>query len=150
MKVILYRDVLNLGEEGDICNVANGYARNYLFPQKLALPYTKGNLITLESRRNVIEQRKEQKRREALGLKEKLESEEIKFAAPASEAGRLFGSVTGSMIAEELEKLGYDIDKRRIEVPENHIRVVGEHAVRVKLYSQEEAQLKVMVEKSEK
>jgi len=86
MKVILNHDVAGLGEEGDIRDVTNGYARNYLIPKKFALAYTKHNLTQIESRRAAIEQRKEEKRKEAMGIKERLESEELTFTMPAGTA----------------------------------------------------------------
>jgi large subunit ribosomal protein L9 len=150
MKVILSNDILNLGEEGDVREVANGYARNYLLPNKLAVPYNRENLRVLELKRTAIESRKEGKRKEAFGLKEKLEAEQLKFAMTAGDNGKLFGSVTSSLIGEELDKLGFDIDRRRIEVPEGHIRFTGDHSVKIKLYGQEEAQVKVLVERLEK
>ena len=150
MKVILNTDVINLGEEGDVCDVAVGYARNYLFPQKLAVPYNKQTMLQFENKRDVIEARKDEKLKAALGLKEKLETEELKFRMSAAESGKLFGSVSASMIAEELEKRGYEIERKRIEVPGDHIRMTGEDQVRIKLYGQEEVLIKVSVESSTK
>jgi large subunit ribosomal protein L9 len=146
MKIILNQDIAGLGEEGDIKEVANGYARNYLIPKKIASPYTKQNLVELESRRQAIEQRKEEKRREAMSIKERLESEDLVFTMPAGESGKLFGSVNNAMIAQELEARGYSIERKRIEVPEHNIRMVGAHTVKIKLYGQEEANLKIGVE----
>ena len=149
MKVILNQDVTGLGEEGDIKDVANGYARNYLLPQNLALPYTKHNLTQLETRRAGIESRKEEKRREAMSIKERLESEELVFTMPAGDSGKLFGSVNNAMVVQELEKLGYSIEKKRVEVPEHNIRMIGNYAVKVRLYGNEEAQLNIVVEAAE-
>jgi len=149
MKVILNQDVTGLGEEGDIKDVANGYARNYLLPQNLALPYTKQNLTQLETRRAAIESRKEEKRREAMSIKERLESEELVFTMPAGDSGKLFGSVNNAMVVQELEKLGYSIEKKRVEVPEHNIRMIGNYAVKVRLYGNEEAQLNIVVEAAE-
>ena len=149
MKVILNHDIAGLGEEGDVRDVTTGYARNYLIPKKFALPYTKHNLTQLESRRAAIEQRKEEKRREAMSIKERLESEELTFAMPAGESGKLFGSVNNAMVVQELEKRGYTIEKKRIEVPEHNIRMVGNYTVKVKLYGTEEAHIKVLVEAAE-
>jgi large subunit ribosomal protein L9 len=149
MKVILNQDVTGLGEEGDIKDVANGYARNYLLPQNLALPYTKQNLTQLETRRTAIESRKEEKRREAMSIKERLESEELVFTMPAGDSGKLFGSVNNAMVVQELEKLGYSIEKKRVEVPEHNIRMIGNYAVKVRLYGNEEAQLNIVVEAAE-
>lgn len=146
MKVILNQDVIGLGEEGDIREVAPGYARNFLLPKGLAVANTKANLAALERRRGAIEQRRAAKRTEALGLKERLEAEELKFSMPAGENGKLFGSVNNATLAAELEKRGYRIEKRRIEVPEHAIRSVGTFKARVRLYDKEEAVLKVVVE----
>jgi large subunit ribosomal protein L9 len=146
MKVILNQDVVGLGEEGDIKEVAGGYARNFLLPKKLALPHTKQNLASLEHRRAAIEKRKEDKRAEALGLKERLEAEEIKFVMPAGENGKLFGSVSGALVVQELEKRGYQIEKKRVEIPEHTIRSVGTYKIRIKLYDKEEAIVKMVVE----
>ena len=146
MKIILNQDVVGLGEEGDIREVADGYARNYLLPRKLAVPHSRQNLAQLSSRKSAIEGRKEEKRKEAMGLKERLEAEEFLFTMPAGESGKLFGSVSGALLAQELEKRGFPIEKKRIEVPEHHIRQTGTFAVKVKLYGNEEAALKVVVE----
>jgi large subunit ribosomal protein L9 len=149
MKVILNQDVAGLGEEGDIREVASGYARNFLIPRKFALPYSKQNLTQLESRRAAIEQRKEDKRREAMSLKERLEGEELVFTMPAGESGKLFGSVNNAMVVQELEKRGYSIEKKRVEVPEHNIRMVGSYTVKIKLYGNEEAKINVLVEAAE-
>ena len=146
MKIILNQDVVGLGEEGDIREVADGYARNYLLPRKLAVPHSRQNLAQLSSRKSAIEGRKEEKRKEAMGLKERLEAEEFLFTMPAGESGKLFGSVSGALLAQELEKRGFPIEKKRIEVPEHHIRQTGTFTVKVKLYGNEEAALKVVVE----
>jgi len=146
MKIILNQDVVGLGEEGDIREVANGYARNFLLPRKLAVQHTRQNLAQFTSRKSAIEGRKDEKRKEAMGLKERLETEELQFSMPAGESGKLFGSVTNALIGAELEKRGYALERRRIEVPEHHIRQTGSFTVKVKLYGNEEAALKVVVE----
>ena len=145
-KVILNQDVTGLGEEGDIREVAAGFARNFLYPQKLAMPYSKQSLQQLESRRVAIERRKEEKRSAAMGLKERLQAEELQFSVPAGESGKLFGSVNNATIAQELEKRGFTIEKKRIEVPEHNIRMVGTHTVRIHLYGNEQAEVSVVVE----
>jgi len=146
MKVILNQDVTGLGEEGDIKDVASGYARNFLLPQKLAVPHTKEFLAQLEHKRTAIEKRKETKRLEAAGLKERLEAEEIKFSLPAGENGKLFGSVNNANVVTELEKKGYTIEKKRIEIPEHTIRNTGTYKIRIRLYDKEEATVKLTVE----
>ena len=146
MKVILNKDVPSLGEEGDVCQVADGYGRNYLIPQKIAVPYIKQYIAMFEQKRDAIEKRKEEKRKIALGLKEKLEEFEVRLKMTVGESGKLFGSVNNAAISDELKKSGFSIEKRRIEIPENIIKSLGEYRVRVKLYKNESASLKVIVE----
>ncbi len=147
MKVILSKDIEGLGEEGDIKEVTGGYARNYLLPKQLVVPHSNHNLMLLEQKKTAIEARKEEKRKEAMSLKEKLEAEELVFAMPAGERGKLFGSVNNALIAQELEKRGFSIERKRIDVPEHNIRMTGNFKVTVKLYEHEEAFLNVVVEK---
>jgi len=145
MKIILNADVYNLGEEGDICDVARGYARNYLFPRNLAVNYSSQNIAILEGRKAAIEKRKEEKRRSALSLKERLDGKEIVIKMNAGNSGRLFGSVTNTMIAEELQKEGFEIEKKKIEVTSHSIKMVGTYPVRIKLYESNEAEIKLKV-----
>jgi len=145
MKVILQQDVNNLGEEGDVIAVANGYGRNYLLPQKLAVMHNASNLALLAARRKGIEKRKDQKRQDALSLKQRLENEELVINMNAGANGKLFGSVTSATIMEALEKVGLTIEKKRIEVPENTIKTTGNFTVRIRLYGNEDADLTVSV-----
>jgi len=145
MKIILNEDVYNLGEEGDVCDVARGYARNYLFPKKLALPHTKENIANFESRRVAIEKRKEDKRQKALSLKERLEEKEVVIKMNAGQSGKLFGSVTSAMIADELQKDGIEVEKKKIDFKSHTIKMVGTYPVKVKLYDNNEAELKLKV-----
>ncbi len=149
MKIILVKDVTGLGEEGEIKEVAGGYARNFLFPQKFASPYNAHALSLLDKKKKAIEKLKEEKRRQAMSLKERLESEELTFTMPAGAGGKLFGSVNNAIIHQELQAKGYSIERKRIEVADHHIRTVGAHTVHVKLYGNEEAALKVTIEASE-
>lgn len=149
MKVILNQDIANLGEEGAVKTVAPGYARNYLLPKGLVMPFSKGNLRILEKKREEIETRKEEKRKNALSLKEKLETEELVFSMPAGTSGKLFGSVNNGKIAEELDKKGYTIEKKQIDVPDHTIRNIGEYEIKIKLYEKQEAIIKVRVEATE-
>lgn len=146
MKVILNKDIVNVGEEGDVKEVAKGFAINYLIPQQLAVPYTRQNLNVLKSRQILLQKKKEEKRAAALSLKERLEAEELLFKMPAGENGKLFGSVSAALIADELVKKGFTIEKKRIEVPDNHIRSTGNYSIKIKIYEKEEAALKVKVE----
>jgi large subunit ribosomal protein L9 len=145
MKVILNRDLAPLGEEGDVREVAKGYARNYLFPRNIALPYNERTVQLFESRREEIEARKVQKRNDAAGLREKLESLELSITMPAGANGRLYGAVTGQTIADELSKHGYQIERKRIELTGNSFKSVGKYRVTVKLYENAAAEIAVTV-----
>jgi len=149
MKVILNDDVIGLGEEGDVREVKSGYARNYLFPKQLALPHTEENVRSIERRANDIEQRKLQKRAESTSLKEKLENELLIFNVAAGETGKLFGSISSANIATELDNRGFNIERRRIEVPGHTLRTTGEHKAQVKLYDREEASLSIRIDASQ-
>jgi large subunit ribosomal protein L9 len=146
MKVILNKDLAPLGEEGDVKEVARGYARNYLFPRGIALPYTERTVKLFESRQAEIDARKAQKRADASGLKEKLAAVELNLTMPAGPNGKLYGAVTSQTIAEELAKLEFAIERKRIEVPGNNIKSVGKYKVFVKLYENASAEVTVVVQ----
>jgi large subunit ribosomal protein L9 len=146
MKVILNKDLAPLGEEGDVKEVAKGYARNFLFPRGIAMPYTERTVAILESRRGEIEARKEEKRKDALGLKEKLEELDLIILMPAGANGRLYGAVTSQTVADELIKQGFEIERKRIELPGNSFKSVGKYKVTVKLYESSSAELGITVE----
>lgn len=145
MKVILNVDVKHLGEEGDVKNVANGYARNYLLPRNLVVVYNETTAALFEARKAEIEARKEVKRQNARSLKEKLESTEIVLEMPAGANGKLFGAVTSTVLAEALAKLGFEIERKRIEIPGLSIKSVGNYHATVKLYESAVAEVKVVV-----
>lgn len=149
MKVILNVDVKHLGEEGDVKNVANGYARNFLLPRNLAVPYNETTVAIFEARKADIEARKEQKRKDSASLKEKLEGLEVELIMPAGANGKLFGSVTNNVVAEALAKLGYEIERKRIEIAGSAIKAVGSYKVTVKLYEAQTAEVKVNVKAQE-
>jgi large subunit ribosomal protein L9 len=146
MKVILNKDLAPLGEEGDVKEVAKGYARNFLFPRGIAMPYTDKTVAILESRRGEIEARKEEKRKDALGLKEKLEELDLLVVMPAGANGRLYGAVTSQTVADELARQGFQIERKRIELSGNSFKSVGKYKVLVKLYESAAAELTVSVE----
>ncbi|MDA3949948.1 MAG: 50S ribosomal protein L9 [Spirochaeta sp.] len=148
MKVILNNDVENLGEEGDICDVAPGYARNFLLPKGLVLEHNARNIAVLEERRADIDKRKEDKRKEAAGVKERIESEPMKISMTAGTNGKLFGSVTPATIQEQLAASGIEIERKRIDISEKSLKTVGNFKVRIRLYGDEEAVLTVSVEAS--
>ena len=145
MKVILNQDVKHLGEEGDVKVVADGYARNYLFPRNLALPYNTVTVEYFEGRKEEIEARKEAKRRDAASLKEKLEAFTVELTMPAGPNGKLYGAVTNQTIADELIKNGFEIERKRIEVPGLTIKSVGKYHATVRLYEAATADLVVVV-----
>ena len=146
MKVILTRKVEKLGEVGEIVDVARGYARNFLLPQDLALPATEANLGVVEKRR---------KRLEAVAAKEQAEAEEVagrlagvscRISRKAGESDVLYGSVTAGDIAEQLEKQGFAMDKRRILLKEP-IKTLGMFEVPIRLHVNVTPVVKVWVVK---
>lgn len=145
MKVILNVDVKHLGEEGDVKNVANGYARNYLLPRNLVVVYNETTAALFEARKAEIEARKEVKRQNARSLKEKLESTELVIEMPAGSNGKLYGAVTATVIAEALAKQGFEIERKRIDIPGLAIKSVGNYHAIVKLYESAVAEVKVAV-----
>ena len=145
MKIILNQDVPNLGEEGDVCVVKDGYARNYLLPTGAAVLYNNENLSVFKSRAAAIEKRKVAKREASASLKEKLDAVTLKLVVSASDSGRLFGSVTSLMIQEEIAKLGFSIERKRIEVASHTIKQVGMYSARVHLYENESSVIKLDV-----
>jgi len=150
MKIILNQDVYNLGEEGDVCVVSNGYARNFLVPKKMAVLFTKQNIAIFESRKAAIKKRKEEKRAASAGLKEKIEAITLELTVSTGDSGKLFGSVTNANIAEELKKAGVVIERKKIELPEHTIKMVGEFTAKIKLYGSESADLKIIIKSDKK
>ncbi len=132
MKVLLLRDVYKLGLAGEVKKVANGYGRNFLFPRKLAVPATAGAMKQAEAIREAAAKIREQENLEKASLSEKLAGLVLSFSANASEKGRLFGSVTHQMIANQIaEKTGEDVDRRSIIG--SAIRDLGVHNLSVRL-----------------
>ncbi|MBO4509629.1 MAG: 50S ribosomal protein L9 [Spirochaetaceae bacterium] len=149
MKVILNADIKHLGEEGDVKLVAAGYARNYLFPRNLALPYNDTTVAYFESKKEEIEARKAQKRADSASLKEKLDALTLVIKMPAGANGKLYGAVTNLSVAEALAKEGYDIERKRIEVPGSTVKMVGKFVAHVRLYEAAVADVTVSVEAQE-
>ena len=145
MKVILNQDVKHLGEEGDVKVVANGYARNYLLPRNLALPYNEMTVAYFEGRKAEIEARKEEKRKNAASLKDRLEAFTVRLVMPAGPNGNLYGAVTNQTVADELHKNEFDIERKRIEIPGNAIKSVGKYHATVRLYEAATAEIKIEV-----
>ena len=145
MRVIFLQDVERVGHEGDVLEVADGYARNYLMPRGLAVKASKGGLKELEQRRGAIQQRDQEKRDSAAHLARDLAQNTIVVKATVGEAERLHGQVTAQQIAEAaLEQLGLEVDRRDIEIPEP-IRHLGNYLISARLYKDVRAELPVSV-----
>lgn len=145
MKVILIREVKSLGRRDDIVNVAEGYARNYLFPRKLAVPATDANLAEYEKRRKAEESRGEKAIEEAKELVDRLAEVQVTIKGKAGTGTKLYGSITHADIAEALEQqTGIKIDKRKIEM-EEPIKSLGEYEIPIHLHREAITQLKVEV-----
>ncbi len=145
MKVILLEEVRGKGGEGDVVDVAQGFAENFLFPRHIAIKATKGNLKQLEERRHNIAKREEKRLADAAALKEVLESKPVTVEARIGEEGQLFGSVTSAMIADAVAKqLDAQIDRKRIGRSQA-IKMAGRHEVDVNLYRDINAVVTVLV-----
>jgi large subunit ribosomal protein L9 len=144
MEVILKDDVVNLGNRGDLVKVADGYARNFLLPRKLALQATSANKAVVEQMKNAAARRSATEKALAEALAVKLEPIVLDFTRKSGEAGHLFGSVTSADIAAALDAKGFEIDRRKIQLPEP-LKTVGDHTVTIKLYREVAAHVKVNV-----
>lgn len=145
MKVILTQDVKGKGKKGEVKNVSDGYARNYLLKNNLAKEATSGNMKVLEAKKNKQEQEAQKEVEEAERLKDKLANIDVEIKAKSGDGGRLFGSITSKQIAEVLKKsYGHKIDKRKIEL-DSPIRALGYTNVPVKLHQEVTGTIKVHV-----
>lgn len=144
MKVIFLQDVKGKGKKGEVKNVSEGYARNFLFPQNLAVEANQGNIKTLEMKKQGEEKRQEEMLREAKQFKEKIEQVTVEIKAKSGEGGRLFGAVTSKQIAETLKKMKLKVDKRKIDLNEP-IRTLGYTNVPIKIHQDVTATIKVHV-----
>lgn len=145
MKVIFLKDVKGRGKKGEVKNVADGYAHNFLIKQGLAAEATNANISSLDAQKKKQENAAAEELGEAKKLKEVLDKITIELVAKSGEGGRIFGSITTKQIAEELQKIhGIKIDKRKMEL-EDAIRTLGTTKVPVKLYHEVTAILKVQV-----
>jgi len=143
-KLILTNEVTGLGEPGDVVEVKDGYARNYLLPRKLATPWTKGYEKQIDSIRKARKAREVATIDEAKALATQLAAEPVVVSAKSGAAGRLFGAITTSDIATAVAKRGVTVDKRKIEIADP-IKAVGEHSVSVRLHPEVVAKVKVNV-----
>ena len=148
MEVILRDHVDNLGKRGEIVKVADGYARNYLLPRKLALPATEANKKWVERERKITEARDVEERSAAEAIAARLSALDLKISRKTGENDQLYWSVTNADIAEAIAAKGFEIDRRKILLPDP-IKSLGENTVPVKLHRDVTAQLKVAVKKEE-
>lgn len=145
MKVILLSDVKGRGKEGDVIEVARGFATNYLMPRKMAIQATPGNLKQLEARVHNIKKREETKRAEAEAHAAQVSGKSIVIEMKAGDGGKLYGSVTGGMVADALaDQIGVDVDRRKLDL-HGHIKTVGAHVIDVRLYDEVSAQITLNV-----
>ena len=145
MKIILIEDVKALGKKGEIVNVNDGYARNFILPKKLGLEATGKNLNDLKLQKANEEKVAQQSWDDAKELGKKLEAGKVELAIKIGEGGRAFGSVSSKEIAVAVkEQMGYDIDKKKIQLKDS-IKTLGTHTVPVKLHPKVTAELKVIV-----
>jgi large subunit ribosomal protein L9 len=146
MEVILRETVDNLGKRGEIVKVADGYARNYLLPRRLALPATEGNKKHVERERRIVEVREAEEKGQAEAIAGRIAAADITIARRVGETEALYGSVTSADIAEYLKTKGFEIDRRKLILPEP-IKTLGEHDVPLKLHREVTVPLKVKVVK---
>ena len=146
MEVILRETVDNLGKRGEVVQVADGYARNYLLPRKLALPATEGNKKHVERERKIVEVREAEEKGQAESIAARLAAVDITIQRRVGETEALYGSVTSGDIADYLRTKGFEIDRRKLILPEP-IKTLGEHDVPLKLHREVTVPLKVKVVK---
>lgn len=144
MKVILQEDVKNLGRIGDVVNVSDGYARNYLIPKKLAVEANVKNVRSLGHEKRKMEDKAKKIRNEAQGVSERLSTMTLILHAKAGEEERLFGSITTMDIADALKKEGIDIDRKRILLDEP-IKRLGSYSVGIKIHPELTSHLNIKV-----
>jgi large subunit ribosomal protein L9 len=144
MEIILRQAIENLGKPGDVVAVKNGYARNYLLPRGFAFEATPGNLKRISLERGRLEAAENDRRESASELAKRLEEVQLTFSARVGEEGKLFGSVTSSDIAEQLEAQGFHIEKRLIDL-HDPIKALGVYRVPVKLHADVKPEIRVWV-----
>ena len=145
MEVILRETIDTLGRAGQVVKVSDGYARNYLLPRKLAYPATPGNLKVIEFERQSLIRKDAKQKEEADQLKGMIDQVEIVIRRKVGEQDALYGSVTNSDVADELEKKGFQIEKRKIHM-EDHIKKLGEFEIPIRLFKDVTATVKLKVE----
>ena len=148
MEVILKEDVAKLGSRGDVVKVADGYGRNFLLPHKLAIEANTANKTVIEQMKASAVRRSASEKTEAEAQAKQFENVVVEFSRKAGEKDHLFGSVTSADIAEGLEKKGFTIDRRKIQLAEP-LRSVGEYDIPIRLHREVTARFKVVVKKEE-
>ena len=148
MKVILLDDVTKLGRRGEVRDVSDGYARNFLIPKKLALSASAGNMKNLEHIKQQANAKADRVKDDAEALRQRIEALTLEERRQASEEGKLFGSVTSQDIAEFLDKHGIKVERRRIQLDEP-IKTLGDSSVAIRVHQDVIAQLKVTVARRE-
>lgn len=147
MNVLLKKDIEGLGHAGDVKKVADGYARNYLFPRGLAIAADKGVAKQASQIKDAAERRRQREHKAATSLADKLQSLTLTFTAKAADSNRLFGSITAADIALAVEQAtGHELDKRSIQL-EHPLRTLGEHKVPVRLMAGVVPELTVVVQR---
>lgn len=146
MEVILKEDVVKLGSRGDVVKVAEGYGRNFLLPRKLAIEATSGNKQVIEQMRAAALRRSAKEKAQAEELSKQFDGLSISFERRSGEHDQLFGSVTSGDLAEALQKKGFNLDRRKIQLHEP-LKTVGEFTVPVRLHKEVTAHLKVVIAK---
>ena len=146
MEVILREHVDNLGKRGEIVKVADGFARNYLLPRKLALPATEGNRKHVERERKIMETREAQEKAGAEAIATRLATVDIAIARRVGDTEQLYGSVTAADIVDFLKSKGFEVDRRKLILPEP-LKALGEFDVPLKLHREVTVPLKVKVVK---
>ena len=144
MKVILLEDVRGTGKAGDVANVSDGYARNMLIPRGLAVEATAQNIKQLEKKKEAMAKKFTEDKAAALELKKKLEEVTVEVRTKAGKDGKVFGSVTSKDIADALNQMGFDIDKKKIQL-DSPIKATGMTDVNVKLFTEISGKVKVNV-----
>jgi large subunit ribosomal protein L9 len=148
MKVILQKDVKDVGKVGEVVSVSAGFARNFLFPRKLASEATEKRVSEWEHLNRVAETKKKKAVAERQELLKKVTGSAVKFKAPAGDSDKLFGTVTTTDISRELEKQGFSIDRRDIHL-EEPIKLLGNHKATVRFGEGLEATLQIVVERAQ-
>lgn len=147
MRVILQKDVKDLGKVGEMVNVSEGFARNFLFPRKLAAVATEGKVKEFEHLKRVAEVKKKKATAERQALLKQISGKTVLFKMQAGESDKLFGTVTTADISKELSKMGFEIDKRDIHL-EEQIKMLGQHKAMIKYAEGIETSVQITVERA--